>query len=92
MIIEQTSHFAKAMKKLHGNQREQIESAVRIIIQNPAIGELKKGDLTSVRVYKFSMVKQLTLLAYSYSEERITLRLLMFGSHENFYRDLKNLH
>jgi len=35
------------------------------------------------------MVNQLALLAYEYDEVKDTLTLLAFGSHENFYRDLK---
>lgn len=57
-------------------------------LQNPEIGELKKGDLAGIRVYKFYMGKQLTLLAYQYSEKK--LALLSLSSHENFYRDLKS--
>jgi hypothetical protein len=36
------------------------------------------------------MNNQLTLLAYSYEEQIITLTLLALGGHENFYRDIKN--
>lgn len=64
-------------------------SAVKQIANEPEIGEKKVGDLDYLRVYKFKMVNQLTLLAYSYEENRLILELLMFGSHENFYRDLK---
>lgn len=92
MIVEQTSYFARAMKKLHANQLCAVESAIRAIMANPLTGELKKGELAGVRVYKFPMVNQLALLAYSYDEIRIILRLLALGSHENFYRDLKKSH
>lgn len=47
------------------------------------------GDLSGVLVYKFKMVKQLTLLAYSYHDQTIALTLLALGTHENFYRDPK---
>ena len=56
---------------------------------DPQIGQTKIGDLNGVRIYKFKMVRQLTLLAYLYDEGTITLTLLALGSHENFYRDLK---
>jgi len=49
----------------------------------------KRGDLNFLQVYKFCMNNQLTLLAYSYEEQIITLTLLDVGSHENFYRDIK---
>jgi len=57
------------------------------IINDPSIGEVKVGDLTGVLVYNFKTNKNLTLLSYSYDSTEINL--LSFGSHENFYRDLK---
>ena len=50
---------------------------------------MKRGDLTGVLVYKFKMVNQLTLPAYTWTEDILTLTLLALGSHENFYRDIK---
>ena len=55
--------------------------------KNPSIGELKKGDLSNVRVHKFYMINCQTLIAYEFDKEKIIL--LAFGSHENFYNDLK---
>jgi len=46
---------------------------VQNIIAKPEIGEAKVGDLAGISVYKFSMVKQQTLLAYQYEEQTITL-------------------
>lgn len=89
MNIVQTTAFSKAVKKLHKNQKKDLDEAVKAIVQNPDIGDPKVGDLSGVSVYKFKMVKQLTLLAYQYEDETITLSLLALGTHENFYRDLK---
>jgi mRNA-degrading endonuclease YafQ of YafQ-DinJ toxin-antitoxin module len=91
MKILQTNIFKKAVKKLHKNQKKDLDSAVNAIVKNPALGELKVGDLSGGFVYKFKMVKQLTLLAYSYDHGSITLELLAIGPHENFYRDLKGI-
>ena len=66
-----------------------MDKAVQLLIQDPLIGDLKSGDLGDVRVYKFKIVNQLNLLAYSYEDEVLTLSLLALGSHENFFRDLK---
>ncbi len=52
---------------------------------NPYIGTQKKGDLSFLRVYKFTINQQLMLLGYTYEEERLTLTLLKPGSHEHFY-------
>ena len=62
---------------------------MQFLMGDPAIGYSKAGDLTGVSVYKFKMVNQLNLLAYSYKNEISALTLLVIGSHENFYRDLK---
>jgi len=87
--ILQTPTFEKAVKKLHTNQKKDLDAAIRILIDEPMIGEQKKGDLAFLRVYKFKMVKQLTLLGYSYEDGTVTLELIALGSHENFYRDVK---
>jgi mRNA-degrading endonuclease YafQ of YafQ-DinJ toxin-antitoxin module len=89
MQIVQFSAFKKVVKKLHANAKQDLDNAIKELMQNPLIGELKKGDLNGIRVYKFKMVNQLTLLAYMFDETNENLTLLALGSHENFYRDLK---
>ena len=85
----QSRQFAKEVKKLHSNQKSDLDKAVQLLIADPMIGDSKAGDLEGVRVHKFKIVNQLNLLAYSYEDEILTLTLLAIGSHENFYRDLK---
>lgn len=87
MIISQTKIFAKQKKKLHPNQINVLDATIREMIKNPDIGDLKKGDLQGIRVYKFKVVGQEYLLAYIASENQLSL--LNMGTHENFYRDLK---
>ncbi|MBE0493739.1 MAG: type II toxin-antitoxin system RelE/ParE family toxin [Thiomicrospira sp.] len=89
MNVLQTNRFQKAVKKLHANQKLELDNAIQQLIQNPEIGELKKGDLTAVRVFKFKMQNQLTLLGYRFINDEPCLLMLSVGSHENFYRDLK---
>ncbi|MCL2130462.1 MAG: type II toxin-antitoxin system RelE/ParE family toxin [Treponema sp.] len=81
--------FERVVKKLHLNAKKDLDKAVRAIIKAPGAGELKKGDLNGIRVFKFKMVNQLALLAYKYDEAKEVITLLALGSHENFYRDLK---
>ncbi len=57
------------------------------ILENPGIGELKKGDLAGFRVHKFPMNRQLTLMAYKAADDFIVL--YQVGPHENFYNNLK---
>lgn len=87
--IEYTTSFSKTVKKLRNNQKIDTQQAVLAIAENPLIGQMKKGDLAGMRVYKFRMVNQLTLLAYVYDEFSNTVTLYDVGPHENFYRDLK---
>jgi mRNA-degrading endonuclease YafQ of YafQ-DinJ toxin-antitoxin module len=89
MKILQTKIFEKTAKKLHQNAKRDLDTAIRMVVDNPLCGEMKKGDLAGIRVYKFKMVNQLTLLAYRYDDDAVVLTLLVLGSHENFYRDLK---
>ena len=87
--VFQSQQFAKAVKKLHSNQKSHLNKAVQLLMKNPQIGDRKAGDLTGVRVYKFEIVNELNLLAYIYEDEVLTLTLRAICSHENFYRDLK---
>lgn len=87
--VLQSPTFNKAVKKLHQNQKNDLDKAVKQLIAKPDLGEKKKGDLSYLRVYKFKMVKQEVLLGYSYIEDELVLELLALGSHENFYRDMK---
>jgi mRNA-degrading endonuclease RelE of RelBE toxin-antitoxin system len=87
--VVQTPSFKKAVKKLKPNQKQDLDIAVKALMRDPKLGEQKKGDLAFLRVHKFKMSKQLTLLGYSYEDGALVLELITLGSHENFYRDLK---
>ncbi|MCK9468606.1 MAG: type II toxin-antitoxin system RelE/ParE family toxin [Porticoccaceae bacterium] len=87
--VLQSPTFKKAVKKLKANQKEDLDEAVKALMANTDLGEQKKGDLAFLRVYKFKMNKQLTLLGYSFDEGTLVLELMALGPHENFYRDIK---
>ncbi len=89
--IIQSPTFAKQKKKLKKKQIRKLDEAIKTIMLNPEIGDLKKGDLQGIRVYKYKAGNNLILLAYEI--EGSTLYLYSFGSHQNFYRKLsKYLH
>ena len=87
MKIRITNTFKKSAKKLMRNQIKVVEEAIDEIAKDLEIGELKKGDLAGIRVYKFRIHTQVMLLAYLYSKEELVLFSL--STHENSYRDLK---
>lgn len=89
MRILVTPTFERAVKKLHKQQKAALDEAVRAIANQPDVGANKVGDLAGVLVYKFRMDTLLCLLAYRVLDEN-TLKLLMVGPHENFYRNLKH--
>ena len=57
--ILQTPSFKKSVKKLHKNQKADLDEAVKSLRLDPLLGEQKKGDLSFMRVYKFKMVKKI---------------------------------
>ena len=79
--------FKRAYKKMYVNQKKAVNDAISEIVKNPQAGELKKGDLAGIYVYKFQCVNQLMLLSYEYDLQ--TRVLLYLAVHENFYRDMK---
>ena len=88
MRILVTPTFERTVKKLHKQHKALLDEAVYAIASQPEIGQTKVGDLAGVRVYKFRMGGLICLLAYRVLDEN-TLKLLMVGPHENFYRNLK---
>ena len=85
--VLQTPLFTKQKKKLRKIQIKELDKATKVIIKNPKAGEQKKGNLSSIWVYKFKITNQLYLLAYEWNKKsRI---LISLGVHENFYRNLK---
>ena len=85
--VLQSAVFKRAYKRLHPNQKADVDDAVADIVRDPTLGEAKKGDLAGVFVHKFKASGQLTLLAYEYDPG--TRLLLLLGTHENSYRELK---
>ena len=87
MKIFQMPRFKKHVKKLPRHFQQVILDAVEDILANPDAGELKKGDLAGFSVHKFTMGRQLTLMAYKVENDFLVL--YQFGPHENFYKNLK---
>ncbi|MCP9269190.1 type II toxin-antitoxin system RelE/ParE family toxin [Xenorhabdus sp. XENO-1] len=87
--VYETRRCSKALSKLPENLLAIVEDEIEKIIDDPEIGEQKKGDLSFLRVHKFQLNNQLTLLGYHWVEEKIELYLLNLGSHKNFYQEQK---
>jgi mRNA interferase RelE/StbE len=87
MKIYQSRTFENKIKKFSQQEKEILDEEVKKIVEDPLIGEEKKGDLRGVYVYKFK-IKSIQYLL-SYKMIKAGLELIMIGPHENYYRDLK---
>ena len=76
-------------KKLKKNQIKKLDSAIKTIMANPEIGDLKKGDLQGIRVYKYKVGNNLVLLAFLDGLQHIFLDYKNVENYANFksYRD-----
>ncbi len=88
MKVIQSPQFVRKIKKFHKNQKETLDIHIRKIIDNPQLGQEKKGDLKGIFVYKFKIQDIQYLIAYRI--EKSIIELITIGSHENYYRDLKD--
>ena len=89
MKIKQTSIFKRRVKKMHITEKKALDKVVKEIISDPSIGEMKIGDLSGIQVYKYKLNTQQYLVAYQYVDDELLLTFIEHGTHENFYRDLK---
>jgi len=87
--VFESGQYTKDTKKLPLDVLKLVEDEVDRVIDNPEIGEQKKGDLSYLRVHKFKIKGQLVLLGYSWKDAELQLYLLSVGPHENFYDTLK---
>ncbi len=86
MRIIQSGVFKKRVRKFHQREKSILDDQIRTILENPSVGQEKKGDLKGVFVHKFKIDSTQYLLAYRVTKD--DLELIMIGPHENYYRDL----
>jgi len=87
MKIFQSRSFERKVKKFSKAQKSHLDKQIRRILEDPAIGTEKKGDLRGIYVHKFKLKTIQYLLAYRLVNE--DLELILIGPHQNYYRDLK---
>jgi len=75
---------------LYKKQIKILDKEISKIVKNPEAGQEKRGAIKGVRIYKFHIEKQIFLLAYELEAD--VLKLIMVGSHENYYRNLTKYH
>ncbi len=88
MQIIQSRSFERKIKKFTKPEKKKLDEEVRKILNDPAIGSEKKGDLRGIFVHKFKIQTTQYLLSYRFFGEN--LELIMIGPYETYYRDLKS--
>ncbi len=87
MRIIQSRSFERKVKRFSEQEKRILDKQIKKILENPVMGEEKRGDLRGVYVYKFKIQTIQYLLSYRFIGN--DLELIMIGPHENYYRDLK---
>jgi len=87
MEVSYRRPFKKFLKKQNRGLQLAIEDEATMIIETPEVGESKRGDLAGFRVHKFKFHGQEYLIAYIARDRQIVFYSI--GTHENFYRELK---
>ncbi len=89
--IEYTKRAEKYFKKIkEKGLKEAFSKAINLIAADPAIGEQKKGELSEIFCYDVYYDCTNYEIAYFICEKNGgTVIIVMIGSRENFYDDLK---
>jgi len=87
MRIVQSRSFQRKVKRFSRQEKGPLGKEIKRILDNPMVGEEKKGDLRGVMIHKFKIQTVQYLLVYRFVGQ--DLELIMIGPHENYYRDLK---
>jgi mRNA-degrading endonuclease RelE of RelBE toxin-antitoxin system len=77
MKILQSRQFERKIKKFTRQEKKSLDNQILKLIDKPAIGVEKKGDLRGVYVHKFKINNTQYLLSYRFSE--VILELIMIG-------------
>lgn len=94
LVLNSTYSFDRVIKRLHAKDKKVLDDAVRVILEDPSVGEEKRGDLVGAFVYRFKLNGQETLWAYELRPNKkkpTSVVLLAVGPHENFYLQLKRI-
>ena len=81
--------FTKSKRRQFPVVQAEVDSQIKALMDNPLVGEMKKGALKGVRVVKFKADDRQCLLAYSFHTKPNIIEALDVAVHENFSRGLE---
>ena len=76
--------------KFTPDKRKVYEDKVEEIKINPYKGEMKTGPLKGIRVLSFNYQGSTESIAYRVDTKNHSITILYYGTHENFYKRLRN--
>ncbi len=80
----------KFIKKLKDkNLKEKLKTAIYEIKENPYIGKLKKGDLSTIYGFDVFYNKTNYEISYKIYPTKMVVVIILVGTRENFYEELK---
>ncbi len=87
--VQDLQKFRGQFKKFYSKEQDIIRSEIRKVLQDPLMGEMKKGALSGIRVHKFKIRTQQYLLAYDVDVKVRVVCLYALATHEGFYEALQ---
>ena len=80
----------KYIKKIKNRElKSELKKAIDPIAHNPLIGEAKMGDLHGIFGYDVYYDSINYEIAYTILEKEVVITIIMVGTRENFYKELK---
>lgn len=78
------------MKKIKDKKlKSKIQDAINTIMNDYSTGELKQGDLAGIYCYDVFYAGTNYEIAYRFEEQKVVIVVIMIGTRENFYNELK---
>ena len=80
----------KYIKKIKNRElKSELKKAIDSIAHNPLIGEAKMGDLHGIFGYDVYYDSINYEIAYTILEKEVVITIILVGTRENFYKELK---
>ena len=68
------------------DQKLDLNKIIKILKENPAIGQEQKGDLRGIYIYQFHLNETNYLLSYRLKET--TIEIITFGPREKYFKTI----
>ncbi|WP_309295936.1 type II toxin-antitoxin system RelE/ParE family toxin [Limosilactobacillus caecicola] len=91
--VKQTKRVLKYLKKIKNRQlkRKFVDLIYGELAANPYIGREKKGDLREFYTAGFNYQETTYRVAYQINADSLLIIVILAGSHEGFYEQLKRI-